>query len=180
MSDLSTDVVYEAVVDLLIELKSEELIENENYKHARTLIKALVGKQKADGYIGIFTEKLDARGFAVDETLNAFKKQLDLGVKIRIIFQKSLDKNEFFQNPFYKEVMSNVKYQDLIEVRVLKPEHSHIQTHMVTPNSKAFRIETDHLKTKALASFNNKLGVKVREKFDELFTPQFSDPVRLH
>jgi len=180
MSDVNFDPAYEAVVALIISLGSEELIENENYTHARTLIRALIGKQEADGYIGIFTEKLDPRGFAPTETLDAFRMQFDRGVEVRLLFQKTPDMDAFRNNPFYRQFFLDEKYLKLIKTKVLKPEYQSISTHMVTPNKKAFRIETDHEKTKALASFNNSFGASVRDKFEELFSDELSVPLTFH
>jgi len=171
------DPLYEDLIKLSIEMKSDQLLENENEVHCRTLIKALLEKVKIDKYVGIFTGNMHRASYDPTEIIQAFKKNLESGIKVKIIFQTK-PAADFLDGAFYKEILSNEKLAKNVDMRVLHEKFSEFDKHHITVNDAAFRFETDHLKKKAVAGFFNKeWGGKVRKLFEDLSADIYSHPI---
>lgn len=172
--EFTYDSAYEDAINLLIEMKSEDLIGNQNFEHARSLIRLLVEKLQIDRYIGIFTLNLCEAAYGPQRTVDVFKKRLSEGKSLKVLFQREPDQEALRSNPFYQQILCKPDYKKMIETRVLLPEHCGLENHLLTVNNKAFRIETSHEKTTAIAGFNNEIGEGVRNYFERLFSNNYS------
>lgn len=167
------DETYKSLLDLLVELGSDQIIENKDERHCRTLILTLLEKVTPQNYIGLFTGLMDASIYD-NLIVTAIKKHLDQKVPFKLLFQNE-PSNDFKDTVFYKTVLSNKQYTELIDIRILKSTFSTYDQHILTISDKACRLEVDHAQKRAYASFfNNGLGKKIRESFEKLFSDDFS------
>lgn len=149
---------YIALIDKCAETSENFIIPNSEPKHAAYLIKTLF--KKAQSTVRIFTGELFENVYGDKDLREEAREFLrkDKNNSIKIAYQKSLNIDN---SSFIQTILNDEQKKGFIEIwsaNIVKFQG--INNHFVVMDDIAFRFETDHVNTKAMANFGDPANAK--------------------
>jgi hypothetical protein len=143
---------YIALIDKCAENSENFTIPNSEKRHAAYLIKTLF--KKAQSTIRIFTGSL-FEGVYGDKSLQEEARKFlrrDANNSVNIVYQESIDIDK---SSFIQTIIQDEQKKGAIKIWRANEKFQDINNHFVVMDDTAFRFETDHANTKAIANFGD-------------------------
>jgi hypothetical protein len=160
---------YFKLIDKYAETHENFTIPNSEPKHAAYLLKTLF--KNAQSTIRIFTGRLFEGVYGdenlIEEARNFLRK--DSNNSIIIVYQEPLAKDDILESAFIKSILNDNQRQGEIKLWQSPEKFSTLNNHFTVMDNTAFRFETDHGATKAIANFGDPLNAeRLIDIFDKI------------